>query len=272
MEDKIKVAGEIAAHTYPLSEKSLCRLAAILEPRKLLKNELFLKEGDVARSMGVVEQGMVRQFYRKKNLEITEHFTYEGHLFVCLESFIRQIDQLYEERRREVLRGVNTYWLSRPLQTAFRHAHSLFLGGGNERSRYGVSINYGANPGIMKGSKRDRLGLNFTWTYSISNKIRIGNMLSVNQTKAADSQYGSFSNYTKINPYERALDEKGRYVYKFSNGEVNPLFNATLNSFSKDESTSYTDNFDVEWYVFDGLRVTGRFSYSFGKIFFTEFR
>ena len=76
MEDKIKVAGEIAAHTYPLSEKSLCRLAAILEPRKLLKNELFLKEGDVARSMGVVEQGMVRQFYRKKNLEITEHFTY----------------------------------------------------------------------------------------------------------------------------------------------------------------------------------------------------
>ena len=65
MEDKIKVAGEIAAHTYPLSEKSLCRLAAILEPRKLLKNELFLKEGDVARSMGVVEQGMVRQFYRK---------------------------------------------------------------------------------------------------------------------------------------------------------------------------------------------------------------
>ena len=61
MEDKIKVAGEIAAHTYSLSEKSLCRLAAILEPRKLLKNELFLKEGDVARSMGVVEQGMVRQ-------------------------------------------------------------------------------------------------------------------------------------------------------------------------------------------------------------------
>ena len=98
MEDKIKVAGEIAAHTYPLSEKSLCRLAAILEPRKLLKNELFLKEGDVARSMGVVEQGMVRQFYRKKNLEITEHFTYEGHLFVCLESFIRQIPgQFYVE-------------------------------------------------------------------------------------------------------------------------------------------------------------------------------
>ena len=63
-----------------------------------MKNELFLKEGDVASSMGVVEQGMVRHFYRKKNLEITEHFTYEGHLFVCLESFIRQIPgQFYVE-------------------------------------------------------------------------------------------------------------------------------------------------------------------------------
>ena len=176
-----------------------------------------------------------------------------------------RLDKLYEERRREVLRGVNTYWLSKPLQTAFKHTHSLYLGGGNERSRYGVNISYGANPGIMKESKRDRLGLSFTWTYSISNKIRIGNMLSVNQTKSAESPYGSFSNYARINPYERATDEKGRYVYQFSNGEINPLFNASLNSFNKSESTSYTDNFDVEWYVFDGLRVTGRFSYTFGN-------
>ena len=175
------------------------------------------------------------------------------------------LDRLYEERKREVLRVVNTYWLSKPLQTAFKHTHSLFLGGGNERSRYGVNINYGANPGIMKESKRDRLGLSFTWTYNISNKIRIGNMLSVNQTKSSESPYGNFSSYARINPYERATDDKGRYVYKFSNGDVNPLFNASLNSFSESENTSYTDNFDIEWYVFDGLRVTGRFSYTFGN-------
>ena len=111
------------------------------------------------------------------------------------------LDRLYEERKREVLRGVNTYWLSKPLQTAFKHTHSLFLGGGNERSRYGVNINYGANPGIMKESKRDRLGLSFTWTYNISNKIRIGNMLSVNQTNSSESPYGNFSSYARINPY-----------------------------------------------------------------------
>ena len=176
-----------------------------------------------------------------------------------------ELDRLYEQRNHEVLRGVNTYWLSKPLKTSFQQSHSLSLGGGNERSRYGVNLNYGSNPGVMKGSKRDRLGLNFTWTYSISNKIRIGNMLSVNQTKTKKSPYGDFSTYARINPYERDKDEKGRYIYKFSNGSVNPLYNASLNSYDKSESTSYTDNFDVEWFVFDGLKLNARFSYSFGN-------
>lgn len=90
MNEQRKVAEKISAHTFPLCEESLEQLAGILIKRELEKNELFLKEGEVARSMGIVENGMVRQFYRKKNREITEHITYENHLFVCLESFIRQ--------------------------------------------------------------------------------------------------------------------------------------------------------------------------------------
>lgn len=114
----------------------------------------------------------------------------------------RELDKLYEARHKEVLRGVNTYWLSKPLRTAFLHNHSLYLGGGNENSRYGVNLNYGSNPGVMKGSKRDRLGLSFTWNYSISDKIRIGNMLSVDQNTSEESPYGNFSQYTTVNPYE----------------------------------------------------------------------
>ncbi len=83
-------AAEIARHTVPLDEEALGQLAGILEKRSIAKGTLFLREGDIARSMGMVEKGMVRQFYRKKDYEITEHLTYEGHLFVCLESFINQ--------------------------------------------------------------------------------------------------------------------------------------------------------------------------------------
>ncbi len=176
-----------------------------------------------------------------------------------------KLDKLYEQRHKEVLRGVNTYWLSQPLQTSFRHTHSLSLGGGNERSRYGVNLNYGANPGVMKGSTRDRFGISFTWTYNIANKFRIGNVLSVSQIKSKKSPYGEFSTYTKINPYERAKDEKGRWIYLLSNGNPNPLVDAHLNSYDKTENTSYTNNFDIEWYIVKGLRLTGRFSYSFGN-------
>lgn len=176
-----------------------------------------------------------------------------------------KLDKLYEQRHKEVERGVNTYWLSQPLQTSFRHTHSLSLGGGNERSRYGVNLNYGANPGVMKGSTRDRFGISFTWTYNIANKFRIGNVLSVNQIKSEKTPYGEFSTYTKINPYERAKDEKGRWIYLLSNGNPNPLVDAHLKSYDKTESTSYTNNFDIEWYIIEGLRLTGRFSYSFGN-------
>ena len=176
-----------------------------------------------------------------------------------------KLDKLYEQRHKEVERGVNTYWLSQPLQTSFRHTHSLSLGGGNERSRYGVNLNYGANPGVMKGSTRDRFGISFTWTYNIASKFRIGNVLSVNQIKSEKTPYGEFSTYTKLNPYERAKDEKGRWIYLLSNGNPNPLVDAHLNSYDKTESTSYTNNFDIEWYIVEGVRLTGRFSYSFGN-------
>lgn len=90
MDGRRAIAVNISSHTIPLSEESIEELADMLIPRELVKGELFLKEGEIARSMGMVAKGMVRQFYRKKKYEITEHITYEGHLFVCLESFIRQ--------------------------------------------------------------------------------------------------------------------------------------------------------------------------------------
>ena len=176
----------------------------------------------------------------------------------------RKLDRLYESRHKEVLRGVNTYWLSKPLRTAFKHTHSLYLGGGNENSRYGININYGNNPGVMKGSKRDRLGLSFTWNYTISQKLRIGNMLSVDQNNTEESPYGNFSKYTEVNPYERAYDEMGRCIKRLSNGEANPVFDATLNNVNKSKSTSFNDNFDFEWYIVEGIRLTGRFAYTYG--------
>ena len=97
-DEYIDVVKNISEHTVPFSLETRSALANILVKRVLDKGELLLKEGDVSDAMCVVWQGMVRQFYHKKNVEITEHFTYEGHLFVCLESFIQQVPtELYVE-------------------------------------------------------------------------------------------------------------------------------------------------------------------------------
>lgn len=82
-------------------------------------------------------------------------------------------------------------------------------------------------------------------------------MLSVDQNNTEESPYGNFSKYTEVNPYERAYDDMGRCIKRLSNGEANPVFDATLNNVNKSKSTSFNDNFDFEWYIVEGIRLTG---------------
>ena len=58
----------------------------------------------------------------------------------------------YAERLERVKKGVNTYWLSHPLHVAVGHKHSLYVEGGDQSVRYGIDVNYQANPGVMKKS------------------------------------------------------------------------------------------------------------------------
>ena len=90
----------------------------------------------------------------------------------------RKLDRLYESRHKEVLRGVNTYWLSQPVKNAFSHAHSLFVEGGADNVRYGIDASYNQNKGVMKESGRDRFGLGFSLIYRIKDKITIKNYIT----------------------------------------------------------------------------------------------
>ena len=46
-----------------------------------------------------------------------------------------RLDALYNQKLNNVVRGVDTYWLSKPLRTVFNHKHSLYLDGGTEDLR-----------------------------------------------------------------------------------------------------------------------------------------
>ncbi|MBQ7442485.1 MAG: Crp/Fnr family transcriptional regulator [Bacteroidaceae bacterium] len=90
MTDKRDIAREIARRYCTLTPKGIDVLTDMLVPIKVSKGERLMKEGDVCKYMYYVERGMVRQFYYKGGRDVTEHFSYEGRIVICIESFLKQ--------------------------------------------------------------------------------------------------------------------------------------------------------------------------------------
>ncbi len=170
----------------------------------------------------------------------------------------------YNHYKQEILRGVNTYWLSKPLQTPITHRHTISMEGGDEALRYALGVNYNYEPGVMKESERTSMGLSLDLQYR-RKKWNISNQLSLSNTKGNNSPYGSFSDYTKLNPYYRAKDENGNYTklieYKSMGAGTqrakitNPLYNTQFPYKNESENFNVTDNLAVEWAILQNLRV-----------------
>ena len=169
-----------------------------------------------------------------------------------------ELDKAYYNRYKNIVEGVNTYWLSQPVKNAFSHAHSLFVEGGADNVRYGIDASYNQNKGVMKESSRDRFGLGFSLIYRIKDKITIKNYISYAHTHAYNSPYGSFSQYAKLNPYERIYNDNGELIPKLSDGDTNPLYDALLpnRNFTKDQE--FREQLSVDWFICDGLRLKGQ--------------
>ena len=169
-----------------------------------------------------------------------------------------ELDKAYYNRYKNIVEGVNTYWLSQPVKNAFSHAHSLFVEGGADNVRYGIDASYNQNKGVMKESGRDRFGLGFSLIYRIKDKITIKNHISYAHTHAYNSPYGSFSQYAKLNPYERIYNDNGELIPKLSDGDTNPLYDALLpnRNFTKDQE--FREQLSVDWFIRDGLRLKGQ--------------
>jgi len=174
----------------------------------------------------------------------------------------------YAERLERIRKGVNTYWLSQPLEVAIGHKHSLYVEGGDKSVRYGIDLSYQANPGVMKKSSRDRWGIGFLLSYNLKDKLLFRNKLTVDKVKANGSPYGSFREFGKANPYEQIYDENGNLIRSFqphlatTNRFPNPLYESTLNHRDYTTYTEWTDNFDFDWFIDEHFRLKARLSYS----------
>lgn len=62
----------------------------ILIRKEVEKGELLLAEGEISHNLVLVGKGMLRQFYYKNKKDVTEHFSYEGNIVICIESTLKQ--------------------------------------------------------------------------------------------------------------------------------------------------------------------------------------
>ncbi|WP_333862078.1 SusC/RagA family TonB-linked outer membrane protein [Chitinophaga sp.] len=150
-------------------------------------------------------------------------------------------DKLYNKRLGDIESGVNTYWLAKPLQTGVGTRQSLYVEGGDQYLRYGVNFSYLNNKGVMIGSGRNR---------------------------ADESPYGTFSAYTRLNPYWNPYDENGNPVklldiltrpgYAGETRVGNPLYDATLGTTEYAKYFGMVNNTFLEWRLRSGFRLTGK--------------
>ena len=84
------IAREISRIYCPMTPQGVEALSSILVPMKFQKGDTILEEGNVCRYLYFVEKGMVRQYYYKNKKDVTEHFSYEGRIVFCIESFLKQ--------------------------------------------------------------------------------------------------------------------------------------------------------------------------------------
>ncbi|WP_294139416.1 SusC/RagA family TonB-linked outer membrane protein [uncultured Sanguibacteroides sp.] len=170
----------------------------------------------------------------------------------------------YIEKRNRILRGIDNYWLSQPLTTELNHKHSIYVEGGTESIRFGIELRYDNQNGVMKKSYRDRVGAGLTVDYRYKG-LQIRNQISYDVMKAKDSPYGSFRDYTSKQPYDLWADEETGEMLEqttqwgnYGGSSKNPLYEAMLGNFSKNDYKEWTNNLSLNWYVNDYLLIKGQ--------------
>lgn len=171
----------------------------------------------------------------------------------------------YSKKYAQIRKGVDTNWLVLPLRNSFDHKHSVYVEGGTQNLRYGVDASYNGTKGVMKGSSRDRYSVGFSLDYRMRS-LQVKNTVSFTHTKSTESPYGSFSDYTSMQPYDTPYED-GILVEQLAFSKTdrnsaanNPLYEATLANYDWNAYDEITNNLSLNWYLTDYWTVRGQFS------------
>ncbi|MCQ2142374.1 MAG: TonB-dependent receptor plug domain-containing protein, partial [Bacteroidales bacterium] len=180
-----------------------------------------------------------------------------GNVAISIPGAHAEIMNIYYERLKRAMEGESTYWLSKPLHTSFDQKHTLEVELGTKDLKTMATLSFKDTPGVMMGSFRDNISGDITTSYRLG-KWQFRNIMSYAKMWSEESPYGTFSDYTQMNPYDNPYDANGNIVKSFyvsvlgtkAVTALNPMYNATINTKSSDEYIDFTDNMYVEYQMF----------------------
>lgn len=170
------------------------------------------------------------------------------------------LDQEYARIYNDVMRGVETDWLSKPLRNGISQSHSVSIDGGDERAKYNLGVRYGKDEGVMRGSDRTRLSTNFRLSYNVSGKFFISNSSTLTSISNNNSPYGDFSTWARMNPYDSPYDADGQLKTGLTHDIPNPLYDASLGSYSKANTLDFLNTTSLQLWFGDKFRLDGDFT------------
>lgn len=181
------------------------------------------------------------------------------------------MDRAYDYKLQNVRKGIDTDWIHAPLRVPFNHSHSLAFSARGSDTDYRATLNFNDSYGVMKGDNRRKFAVGFSVGYHTKNKFTVTFKTDFSMTDAKNSPYGSFSNYVALNPYESPFDDQGRYIRNFyfnpfdssSDRMSNPLYDASLSSFSKSTNQSLVSSLQMRWNVTGHFYITAQGNMSF---------
>ena len=172
------------------------------------------------------------------------------------------LDQSYYDKLALVASGVDTDWKSKPIRNSFSHDHSLSISGRGSGLDYNVNANYSSTNGVMKDDGRNKYGMNVYLSYTAIDKLVLTLRASHQQVNVNNSKYGSFSNYLQANPYDSPYDEYGNLKSKLSYNHDNPLYEASLSSFDKEETRTQQISLDARYNIKPNFYFTAQGAYN----------
>lgn len=176
-----------------------------------------------------------------------------------------QLNKLYNDRKKLIEEGLDTYWLAKPLRVGVGSKHNMNIELGDSKSLKGIAdFSYNTINGVMKDSYRKNISGSVNLSYRYKN-VLFRNVMTAVSNSGQESPWGEFGVYAKMNPYWRSNDPETGILLRWAEPSTftpNPMYDATIGTMNTSSYLDFLNNFYVEFRPTQHIKVAGRLGIS----------